>query len=344
MADFTPLFRRPDQVQAPLHVVTSVFNPVRYKSRWRLYQDFEKHVREAGAILYTAEVAYGEREFSVTDFANPRHLQLRTCSEIWLKENALNLVIQRLPRDWRYVAWIDADVMFARPDWASETIQQLQHHDVVQMWSEAHDLGPDYQLLMLQKSFAYCRAHNLPNGEIGNGHYYYAGRKGEVIYRHPGYAWAFTRRAYDALGGFLDFCIVGSADYHMANALIGSVGETIRAAAQPSYNRRIMEWERRAETHIRRNVGYVPGLLLHQWHGPKQTRRYIDRWQMLIEEKFDPDVDLIRDWQGLYYLREGAISLRDRLRAYFRQRNEDSNYVADFPASTPHMWRRGMQL
>jgi len=29
-----------------------------------------------------------------------------------------------LPRDWRYVAWIDADVHFLNRDWAQETLHQ----------------------------------------------------------------------------------------------------------------------------------------------------------------------------------------------------------------------------
>src|SRR6202035_3379899 len=45
----------------------------------------------------------------------------------------------------KYVAWIDADVKFNRPDWAQETMQLLQHYDVLQMFSHAQDVGPDYE-------------------------------------------------------------------------------------------------------------------------------------------------------------------------------------------------------
>jgi hypothetical protein len=58
--------------------------------------DVRARVRSGGSDLYTAEVAFGERHFEVTEAGNPRHLQLRTTSEIWHKENALNLLIQRL--------------------------------------------------------------------------------------------------------------------------------------------------------------------------------------------------------------------------------------------------------
>ena len=127
-----------------LHVVTMLENPLRWRSRYWNYWMFERECEAAGAILYTAEVAFGERHFEVTQVGNPQHLQLRTESEIWHKENALNLLIQRLPVEAKYVAWIDADVKFNRPDWAQETLQLLQHYDVLQMFSHAQDVGPDY--------------------------------------------------------------------------------------------------------------------------------------------------------------------------------------------------------
>src|SRR4051812_49367686 len=99
-------FRRPDQVSAPLYVVTPIFNPVRYRSRWKLYEDFARRVEQAGAILYTVEVAFGERAFAVTEAGHPRHIQLRTDHELWLKENIINVGVARLPHDWKYVAWV----------------------------------------------------------------------------------------------------------------------------------------------------------------------------------------------------------------------------------------------
>jgi hypothetical protein len=87
------------------------------------------------------------------------------------------------------------------------------------------------------------------------------------------------------------------------------------------------EWEARSERHIRRNVGVVKGLALHHWHGPKTNRRYGTRDKVLVDNQFNPDADLKRDWQGLYQLSDQhapkSIKLRDGLRAYFRQRNED---------------------
>ncbi len=86
----------------------------------------------------------------------------------------------------------------------------------------------------------------------------------------------------------------------------------------------ILEWQARAERQIRRNVGMVKGLALHYWHGSHKSRGYETRNNILIDEQFNPDVDLKTDAQGLWQLTGRSIRLRDAVREYFHSRNEDS--------------------
>src|SRR6185436_14254786 len=74
-------------VGEPLYVVTAITNPYRYYSRYKLYQAFEKHMEDSGAILYTIELALRDRHHEVTSPDNPRHIQLRSPSIVWHKEN-----------------------------------------------------------------------------------------------------------------------------------------------------------------------------------------------------------------------------------------------------------------
>jgi hypothetical protein len=309
-------------VDAPLYVVTPIVNPSRYQSRYRLYDAFEKYVTDAGAILYTVEAAYGDRPFEVTQDANPRHIRLRTRDELWHKENLINLGVGRLPADWKYVAWIDADVQFARPDIVTETIHQLQHFGVVQMFSQATDLGPQHQPLKTFNGFAaqYSQAQanreNDPQASVARGYSHW----------HPGFAWAARRDAWDHLGGLIDWAVIGSGDRYMACAMIGEMAGCLSENLQrgcPDYAAWCFEWQDRAERYLRRNVGYVDGLLLHYFHGSKKNRGYQDREQILWKNGFDPMRDIKRDWQGLWQLADQKYQLRDQLRAYFRSRNED---------------------
>ena len=67
---------------------------------------------------------------------------------------------------------------------------------------------------------------------------------------------------------------------------------------------------------------------MHAWHGKKKQRKYIERWDILIRNDYVPYLDLRRDWQGLYALTDRNRQLRDDIRRYFLQRNEDSVDVA----------------
>ena len=322
-------------LDAHLYVVTAISTPARFHSRYRLYRAFEKHVRDAGALLLTVEMAFGDRPFEVTDAANPHHVQVRSRDELWHKENLLNLGLARLPASARYLAWIDADVAFARPDWAQETVQQLQHYQVVQMFSHAQDVGPQHEPIETQaygwiesvnRGFPFAGSRKNP---AGYGSTSRAPGRGWIKGAwHSGLAWAARREALDAVGGLLDFAILGSADRNMAGGLFGNMEATIDPAFSPAYRAHLLAWQHRAERHLRRNIGQVPGLLTHFWHGRKSQRGYLSRWKILADHQFDPHTDLKRDTQGLWQLHDDGtprfIRLRDEIRAYFRSRNEDS--------------------
>jgi len=293
-----------------LDVVAVISNPCRFKSRYQLYREFEQRMLANPLVrLTTVELAYGERPHEVTD---SRHIQLRTEHELWHKENLINIGISRLPSDAKYVAWIDADISFVRDDWAEETIHQLQHHQVIQLFSHAIDLGPERETLHVHRSFMYCY-HEKMSGSKTYCHW------------HPGYAWAARRETLNQLGGLMDHAILGSGDHQMATALIGKGKGSIHHGVTDTYKARCAAWEARATQHVRKDVGYVPGTILHYWHGRKKDRRYRERWDVLTENQFCPDRDVWKDSQGLWRLNPDSIGLRDGIRAYFRARAEDAN-------------------
>jgi hypothetical protein len=362
------VFNTPDYIHEPLYVVTTVFNAVRYKSRWKHFERFARHIESIGGVLVTVEAAFGDRhhaldagvthhgvsllqrapdhptEFSHTRTSHPHlYVKVRTTSEVWIKENLINIGVQHLPEDWKYMAWVDADVMFARPNIVGETIHQLQHYKVLQMFSESQDVGPRYASLGKSIGFGHNWVKGIPMptlraGDAGAYYPYAARMPGGQHGWHTGYAWAMRRDAWDELGGLIDFAMLGSADNHMAHALVGELERTINGNLSPAYKTQLREWEFRAERHIRRNVGYVSGLLVHYWHGRKVDRRYRHRWRILTENQFDPTLDLKKDWQGLLQLVDRgdarSIKLRDEVRRYFRARNEDSIELDGVPDET----------
>ena len=305
---------RPDR----LHVITAITNPRRFESRYRLYREFEEYVEKSGATLITVEGAFGEREHAITSANNPHHIQLRNNVEIWQKERMLNIALGRLPKSARYVAWVDADIKFERPDWAEETIHQLQHHHIVQMFSHAVDLGPSYESIQYHCGFGFQYKHGRTRGK-------------EYTHWHPGFAWATRRECLDQTGGLIDTAILGAGDHHMALGIIGAVGESFAGGVTDAYKRPIELWSKRSQHAFGQgNMGFVNGLLRHYFHGAKAERQYESRWKILIDEKFDPELDIVHDVEGLWQLAGNKPNLRRRLQTYFESRNEDGNHAPPF--------------
>ena len=110
----------------------------------------------------------------------------------------------------------------------------------------------------------------------------------------------------------------------MAYALLGQVQRSFPVGISKSYVNYWNRWQERAEKHIARKVGVVGGTINHYWHGSKQYRRYQDRWKILVQDGYDPDLDLTHDFQGVLQLTGRNIKLRDNVIHYFSVRNEDS--------------------
>lgn len=299
-----------------LHVIAVSFNPRRFKSHYANYTAFEKHMLEAGVQLTVVECAYGDipHQFGDNDLIN--HVPVYAKNPIWVKENLINIGISRLPRDWKYVAWIDADILFERGDWASEIVYALQHYDFVQPWSDCLDLDAGGGIMgKPHKSFCHQWLNDPKTCSM-------MGKSG-YTFAHPGYAWAATRNALENLGGLIETAALGSGDHHMSLALIGKAELSIPAGVTDAYRSPILRWQDRANRHVQGNIGTVPGTIRHAYHGNKSNRNYIGRWDILKKHAFDPFEDLKTNTSGVYELSGNKPALKRDVMQYFNSREED---------------------
>lgn len=302
-----------------LYVVAVISNPCRYNSRYRLARAFIERMQATPNVqLCLVETAFGDRHHEVTEKGNPWHLQLRTNSEIWIKESMMNLGMRHLlPHDWKYVAWIDADIEFDNPQWALDTIHQLQHYAIVQPYQSAINMGRHGSIMRTYDSVGY-KVHK--NG-VKLGDRKYTGDPYQ--FGHCGYAWAMTRRLYENVKGLIDFAILGSADHHMALGCRGYYSHSVHSAVHGNFMTLCHAWQEKALQITHGVIGYTQGHVKHYFHGPMTRRHYIDRWGILIRHKFDPVNDLRYDEQGLIQL-IGKPLLEYDIRMYNRSRVEDS--------------------
>jgi hypothetical protein len=304
-----------------LHVVTVRFDPVRWQQPHRHFVDWTQHILDSGAQLTVVEIAYGKSEFRC-DLPHVNHLGLRADSWAWSKECGLNEGIKRLPQA-EFIAWGDADVFHRQPDWARETVEYLQHYHVMQTWSTALDLGPQDQLLAVYQGFCAQYMKGAPLVPIGPKPWKHNG--GAYDYPHSGYFWACKRELLDRAGGLFEFGGMGSGDHHMALGFVGRADVSLPGGIDDSYSRQELRWGARAKAFVNGRIGALPGMIEHRWHGSKDKRGYLSRWDMFIRHGFDPDTDLKRNSFGVLEFAGNKPELEREWDIYLRSRREDDN-------------------
>jgi hypothetical protein len=142
---------------------------------------------------------------------------------------------------------------------------------------------------------------------------------------YPGGAWGYRREAFDAMGGLLDVCLLGAGDYHMAMAHFDLADLLLTDNDYtPQYRAAMKAWKEQARAAIVEDIGLVPGIVYHLWHGPLKARRYSTREQILIRNHYDPNTDIVRRRDGLIELAGNKPKLRDDILGYFSDRDEDT--------------------
>ena len=297
--------QRPDT----LYVVLPYFNFCGFKRRRELFIQFvERYTKTPGLRLVVVE-AMGPAPLG--RLSVHEHIRLTSDSRVWLKENLINTGVKSLPNDWKYVAWIDADLEFLNSNWVQDTIKELQDADMVQMWHTAVNLGTHEEALKIDKSFAYMFVGSgtpwTPSDKYG--------------FWHPGYAWACTRHAFTKMGGLPDWAILGSGDRHMAMSLAGLAQQSCPGTIHENYKMMLRIYERGLKNF---KVSWVDGTIIHFWHGSFADRRYKERWDILIKNAFDPFDDIGYTDEGLVQLTDKGRRFEKFLDDYFTGRREDS--------------------
>ena len=236
----------------PLYIILPYFNFCGFKNRRRLFIDFIFRCKFNCGIRVVVVEAVGPAP--LPDIPVWKHIKVHNASTLWVKENLINIGETHLPRDWKYLAWIDADILFLNANWVDETKEALEIFDVVQLFQSAINLGPRGETIKTDKSFGYMHSQSGTRYSVTDKYGFW----------HPGYAWACSRAAWKQMGGLIDWAILGSADRHMALAWIGKCQLSYPGNIHENYKRLIEDFQHECDGF---KIGNINGTIIHEWHG-----------------------------------------------------------------------------
>lgn len=286
--------------------VLAFWQPVSYTLPRQHFAATVKRLLDAGCPVAVAQVVGpGQRPIRVPPGVT--HGVYRSDSCLFWKENLWNLAASLVAS--RKLIFVDTDVVFERPDWLAATCDALDNADIVQPFSIARWLGRDGRPLFERKSTALAVVRRTePRPDV----------------YHPGFAWAMTREAWSAAGGWYERHPAGGGDFAWAYALDGTwsnsmIKNHLTTDAAFWHTESYQRYQRHVSS-MQFRIGVVDGVCAHLWHGEFQDRHYVNRCDW-----FPPPVDgeyqLTRRSDGLLEWSDPGDAIRAR--GYWLARKED---------------------
>lgn len=303
-------------------VLTAYFNPCRYATKKFNFDVFAARLKRSGTPLLVIELALNDGEFGISESHDV--IRLRGNGVMWQKERLLNIAIANLPSSCTKVAWVDCDLLFEDDEWLQKTSEALDQFSVVQPFGSCVRLprahlefrgGHEEDTVTESFAAAFARDRSLAH----DARYKFHG--------HTGFAWAARRDLINACGLY-DACLTGSGDHLMAHAFAGALDSPCIPAMIGSghkYAQHFARWATAFNCISRGSLGYIPGRVLHLWHGTVANRRYFWRNQEFKTFAFDPDRDIRRDKNGLWEWADAPAEVRRWASELFISRNEDGD-------------------
>ena len=300
--------KRDSHIKPKLAVITTFFNPNDYINLKRNYMIFSEKIKEK-CDLFPIELSFNgeffiEDENSIRISGNDRNI-------MWQKERLLNLALERLPKKYTNVAWIDCDILFENEDWVEDCNEMLQKYKVVQLYQSANRLGAEGRTETRSKGII-SRISQINKLDVN------------LSKGIPGFAWAIRRECIDRIK-YLDTQIIGGADSLMFYSFFGVKNAHVSNQMNKEWFDAFSKWSDLAFSEIDSSVGFVAGEITHLYHGQMKNRSYNTRYEILSEAGFDPEKDLAIDKNGLWKFKRKEIP--KKLSKYFESRDEDDNII-----------------
>lgn len=298
-------------------IVACYFNPGRSEYRKKAFDTWYQSIKHMNHRIVECVIGDGKPELPESEWISVVH----TKNLLWHKEALINSVINKLPGRFKYIFWLDTDIIFTNSKWMIEGVEALKTKKIIQPFEYCIHLDKDekkpsfdvdhYKKLSdriheRNKKMWRSFASNHSRGLSGVSNY--------DIHGHVGLAWGARRSALERIGLY-DKALIGGADHIMAHAAAGQIPHQCITKSFTEDIREVENWSRSFFDVMQGLIGYVPGEVYHIWHGDLEKREYLKR---IIE--FTPMAKQIneKDANGLYVTNDSLHE--EYMRNYFSRR------------------------
>ena len=273
-------------------------------------------------VVLVEGILEGQKPLSNLPEAVYKHMVFDLPNKIWVQHNLINLALRNL-ENWEYAAWVDRDIIFTDPAWASKVIDKLRGGvDILQPYSECVFLNQNMEVCLEETSTFFTNAEeNEADFKIIS---YMKSIKDDVkcdkkkLYRHPGQTWAISKSFFQKIDGIFDKGILGAND--MITCLM--LGQ--RANIVNYYSLLFKaEYFLKNIKFMNANFDYVEGLIQHRTHGTTSKRKYYSRYDLFTNDKsFDLVLDVGYNENGVVCLTERGLRFAPSIESYFLERGD----------------------
>jgi hypothetical protein len=200
----------------------------------------------------------------------------------------LNGLIKNLPQEFKYVLWVDADVIFTNKNWMVDAVAELQpsKNRMVQLFEYCIHLNkdlyePDFPVEWERPVVDEPKRRHPRMWRSFGANYAttdYSADENYDRHGHVGFAWGARRSVVDAMPLY-DKALIGGADHIMAHAAAGHINHKCIFKSFTDDIDAINEWSEKFRRIVGERLGYVKGDLYHIWHGDVANRQYLKRIQ-----------------------------------------------------------------
>lgn len=301
-------------------IVACYFNPQNSPYRTKAFNTFYNSIKHLNHRVVECVIGDSKPELSGKYISH-----VYTKDLLWHKEALLNKVIAELPEEYKYVFWVDADVLFTNKNWFVDGVESMgKYYNIIQPFEYCIHLDKDE----IKPSFDYnSEKGNVYNIEFRNkkmwrsfaanaatGYGFLAKHENYDLHGHVGFAWAARREILEQMPLY-DKALIGGADHIIAHASAAHINHKCIQKSFTDTIDEINEWSIKFSELINSRIGFVRGELFHIWHGDIEKRQYLKRVQ-----EFTPKTKEIteKDENGLYV--HNDIEAKEYMESYFSHR------------------------